>query len=138
MSLPRFEAGDVDPEAWPLLLDLDGNITEGTSNNVFIVTDGVIRTPGDTTILQGGSRNMVLDLANQLGIPVAQEELQPYDLYTSNEVFFSRTGPCILPVTKVDNRTVADGKPGDITQQLLAAWSETVGVNIVDQVMSMA
>ena len=80
----------------------------------------------------------MLDLATQLGIPVAQEDLQPYDLYTSNEVFFSRTGPCILPVTKVDNRKVADGKPGDITQQLLAAWSETVGVDIVDQVMSMA
>ena len=136
-ELAEIEAGDVDPEAWPLLLDLNGNITEGTSNNVFIVTDGVIRTPGDSTILQGGSRNMVLDLAKQLGIPVAQEELQPYDLYTSREVFFSRTGPCILPVTKVDNRTVADGKPGEITQQLLAAWSETVGVNIVDQVMSM-
>ena len=72
------------------------------------------------------------------GIPIAQEELQPYDLYTSNEVFFSRTGPCILPVTKVDNRTVADGKPGEITQQLLAAWGETVGVDIVDQVMSQA
>ena len=41
-------------------------------------------------------------------------------------------------MTRVDNRTVADGKPGEITQQLLAAWSETVGVNIVDQVMSMA
>ena len=137
-ELAEIEAADVDPEAWPLLTDLDGNITEGTSNNVFIVTDGVIRTPGDSTILQGGSRNMVLDLANQLGIPIAQEELQPYDLYTSNEVFFSRTGPCILPVTKVDNRTVADGKPGEITQQLLAAWGETVGVDIVDQVMSQA
>ena len=137
-ELAEIEAGDVDPEAWPLLLDLNGNITEGTSNNVFVVTDGVIRTPGDSTILQGGSRNMVLDLATQLGIPVAQEDLQPYDLYTSNEVFFSRTGPCILPVTKVDNRKVADGKPGEITQQLLAAWSETVGVDIVDQVMSMA
>ena len=137
-ELAEFEAADVDPEAWPLLTDLDGNITEGTSNNVFIVTDGVIRTPGDSTILQGGSRSMVLELANRLGIPFAQEELQPYDLYTSDEVFFSRTGPCILPVTKVDNRTVADGKPGEITQQLLAAWSETVGVNIIDQVMSQA
>ena len=137
-ELAEFEAADVDPDAWPLLTDLNGNITEGTSNNVFIVTNGTIRTPGDSAILQGGSRNMVLDLANQLGIPVTQEDLQPYDLYTSNEVFFSRTGPCILPVTKVDNRSVADGKPGEVTQQILAAWSETVGVNIVDQAMSRA
>jgi len=137
-ELAELEAADVDPDAWPLLTDLEGNITEGTSNNVFVVADGVIRTPGDSAILQGGSRNMVLDLARQLGIPIAQEDLQPYDLYTASEVFFSRTGPCILPVTRVDRRAVADGKPGEITQQLLAAWSETVGVDIVDQVMSMA
>ena len=137
-ELAEFEAADVDPDAWPILADLDGNITEGTSNNVFLVTNGVIRTPGDSTILQGGSRNMVFDLANQLNIPVVAEELQPYDLYTSDEVFFSRTGPCILPVTKVDNRQVADGKPGPITQQLLAAWSETVGVDIVDQATGLA
>lgn len=137
-ELAEFEAAEVDPDAWPLLTDLDGNITEGTSNNVFVVADGAIRTPGDSAILQGGSRNMVLDLARQLGIPIAQEDLQPYDLYTASEVFFSRTGPCILPVTRVDRRAIADGKPGEITQQLLAAWSETVGVDIVDQVMSMA
>ena len=81
---------------------------------------------------------MVFDLASQLNIPVVEEDLQPYDLYTSDEAFFSRTGPCILPVTKVDNRQVADGEPGPITQQLLAAWSETVGMDIVDQANSLA
>jgi len=137
-ALAEFEAADIDPDAWPILTDTDGNITEGTTNNVFLVTDGVIRTPGDRSILQGGSRNMVLDLAGQLNIPVSEEDLQPYDLYTSDEVFFSRTGPCLLPVTKVDNRQVSDGKPGPITQQLLAAWSEAVGMNIVDQADSLA
>ena len=116
-ALAELEAADVDPNAWPILSDADGNLTEGTSNNVFLVTNGVIRTPGDGTILQGGSRNMVFDLASQLNIPVVEEDLQPYDLYTSDEAFFSRTGPCILPVTKVDNRQVADGEPGPITQQ---------------------
>ncbi len=132
-ALAELEAADVDPEAWPILMDADGNLTEGTSNNVFLVTDGVIRTPTDRNILQGGSRNMVFDLARQMSIPVVEEDLQPYDLYTSDEAFFSRTGPCLLPVTKVDNRQVADGKPGPIVQQLLAAWSEAVGMDIVDQ-----
>ena len=137
-ALAEFEAADVDPDAWPILTDGEGNITEGTSNNVFLVTDGVIRTPGDRSILQGGSRNMVFDLARQLDIPVVEDDLQPYDLYTSDEVFFSRTGPCVLPVTKVDNREVADGAPGRVTQQLLAAWSEAVGVDIVGQAESLA
>ena len=137
-ALAEFEAADVDPDAWPILTDADGNLTEGTTNNVFLVTDGVIRTPTDRNVLQGGSRNMVFDLADQLDIPVVEEDLQPYDLYTSDEAFFARTGPCVLPVTKVDNRQVADGRPGPITQQLLAAWSETVGLDIVDQAISLA
>ena len=131
--MAELEAADVDPDAWPILMDTDGNLTEGTSNNVFLVTDGVIRTPTDRNILQGGSRNMIFDLARQMSIPVVEEDLQPYDLYTSDEAFFSRTGPCLLPVTKVDNRQVAGGKPGPIVQQLLAAWSEAVGMDIVDQ-----
>ena len=137
-NLAELEAADVDPDAWPILLDAGGNLTEGTSNNVFLVTNGVIRTPGDRNILQGGSRSIVLDLARQLDIPVMEEDLQPYDLYTADEAFFTRTGPCVLPVTRVDNRQVADGKPGPITQQLLAAWSEAVGVDIVGQAEALA
>lgn len=132
-NLAELEAADVDPEAWPILTDLNGNLTEGTGYNFFMVTDGVIRTPGDRSILQGISRGMVFDLARQLNIPVVEEDLQPYDLYTADEAFFSSTSPCVLPVTRVDRRQVGDGEPGPVTQQLLAAWSESVGVDIVGQ-----
>ena len=134
-NLAELEAADVDPDAWPILTDIQGNITEGTGYNVFLVADGVIRTAGDRSILQGVSRGMVFDLARQLNIPVAEEDLQPYDLYTADEAFFSATSPCVLPVTKVDRRPVGDGKPGPITQQLLAAWSEAAGMDIVDQAL---
>ena len=137
-NLAELEVADVDPDAWPLLMDSDGNLTEGTGYNVFMVTNGVLRTPGDRTVLQGGSRNMVIDLAHQLNIPVMEEDLQPYDLYTADEAFFCRTGPCILPVTQADRRQIADGKPGPVTQQLLAAWSEAVGVDIVGQAEHLA
>ena len=100
-----------------------------------MVTDGVIRTPGDRSILQGVSRGMVFDLARQLDLPIAEEDLQPYDMYTANEAFFSSTSPCVLPVTRVDRREVGNGKPGPITQQLLAAWSEAVGIDIVGQAL---
>ena len=134
-NIAELEAGDVDPEAWPLLTDAEGNLTEGPGYNALIVTDGVIRSPGDRSILQGVSKDMVFDLARQLDIPVVEEDLQPYDLYTADEAFFSSSSVCVLPVTKADNRPVADGKPGPISQQLLAAWSEAVGVDIVDQAL---
>ena len=132
-NLADLEAADVDPEAWPILTDTYGNLTEGTGYNVFLVTDGVIRTPGDRSILQGVSRGMVFDLAHQLDIPLVEEDLQPYDMYTADEVFFSGTSPCVLPVTKVDRRDIGEGRPGPIVQQLLSAWSESVGLDIVDQ-----
>jgi branched-chain amino acid aminotransferase len=132
-NLADLEAADVDPEAWPILTDLDGNLTEGTGYNVFMITDGVVRTPGDRSILQGVSRGMVFDLAKQLNLPVVEEDLQPYDLYTADEVFFSSTSPCVLPVTQVDKRQINDGKPGPLTRRLLSEWSETVGINIVEQ-----
>ncbi len=134
-NLADLEAGDVDPDAWPILTDTDGNLTEGTGYNVFLVTDGVIRTPGDRSILQGVSRGMVFDLARQLDIPLVEEDLQPYDMYTADEAFFSSTSPCVLPVTRVDKRQLGEGRPGPIVRQLVSAWSESVGLDIVDQAL---
>lgn len=136
--LADLEAADVDPNAFPLLLDMDGNLTESTGANFFVVTDGVLRTPGDRSILQGVSRMTVMDLAEQLAIPVAEEDLQPYDLYTADEVFLTSTPYNILPVGRVDNRTVSEDIPGPITNQLLAAWSELAGLDIVDQTAERA
>ena len=67
--LAELEARDVDPEGLPLLLDVEGNVTEGLGYNVFIVNDGVLKTPKDDNILQGVSRQVVFELAEGLGIP---------------------------------------------------------------------
>ncbi len=137
-NMAELEARDIDPEGWPIMTDSNGNITEGTAYNVFIVKDGVIRTAGDSSLLQGISRGAVVEVAERLGIPVVTEELQPYDLYTADEAFLTNTPICALPMTKVDNREIGDGKPGPITEQLLAAWSEMVGLDIVDQAEQMS
>ena len=55
------------------------------------------------------------------------------DMYTADEAFFSSTSPCVLPVTKVDKRQLGEGRPGPIVQELLSAWSESVGLDMVDQ-----
>jgi branched-chain amino acid aminotransferase len=132
-NLAELEASDVDPTGWPILTDSRGNLTEGVGYNLFIVAKDAIRTPGDRGVLQGVSRAMVFDLGRELGIPVIEEDLQPYDLYTADEAFFTSTSPCVLPVTRVDRRPIGAGKPGPMVARLLGAWSEIVGVDIVAQ-----
>lgn len=134
----ELEVADVDAEAQPILLDDAGNLSEGIGYNVFLVKDGVLKTPTDRSILQGISRGVLIELAHRLDIPFAEEDLQPYDLYTADEVFFSRTSPRIVPVSRVDNRSVGDECPGPVTRQLISAHSEMVGVDIVDQAMHFA
>jgi branched-chain amino acid aminotransferase len=137
-NLAELEAADVDPHGWPILTDSRGNLTEGIGYNLFLVGDGVIRTPGDRSVLQGVSRAMVIDLAKTLDIPLAEEDLQPYDLYTADEAFFSSTSPCVLPVTRVDHRRIGDGVPGPVVRRLLTAWGHAVGVDIVEQALQFA
>ena len=132
-ALAHLEAADVDPEAYPILTDARGYVTENIQANLWIVTAGVLRTPTDRNALQGDARRFVFELADAMGIEAGDEDLQPYDLYTADEVFFSNTAYCIMPVGRVDNRPIGAGAPGPITRQLQAAWSERVGMDIVDQ-----
>ena len=132
-ELAELEANDVEPGAFAILVDGEGNLTEGTFNSIFVVSGGALRTPPDDSILQSVSRETVMELAERLGIPCSEEEMQPYDLYTADEAFVAFTGPGVLPMTAADRRPIGDGAPGPVTSQLLAAWSEMVGVDIVDQ-----
>ena len=131
--LAELEATDVDPGSLPLLLDLDGNVSESTGANFFIVSDKRLLVPKTESTLQGVSRLTITELAKSLSIPVIETNIQPYDVYTADEAFICSTPYCILPVGKVDGRQIGDAVPGNITNQLLAAWSEKVGLDIVDQ-----
>lgn len=135
-ALAELEAADIDPDAYPVLLDLEGNISEGVSANFFIITSGILRTPNPGHILKGISRTTVLDLAKQMGIPATGEDLQPYDAYTADEAFLATTFFCILPVSRIDNRSIGAVSPGPITRRLLAAWSDLVGLDIAEQALS--
>ena len=131
--LAELEANDHSEAALPILLDIGGNVSEGIGYNVFIVKDGVLKTPMDRNILQGIARSVILDLADQLQLQYLKCDIQPYDVYTADEVFFTRTSPRIIPVSTVDGREIGDGQPGVTTQSLLAAHSELVEVDIVGQ-----
>ncbi len=135
LNLADLEARDVDEGSWPILLDAEGNVAEGSGSNVFIASGGALVTPGEGSILQGVTRAVVIELARGLGLKVRQEAIQPYDLYAADEVFLTSTPFCVLPVTRVDRRMVGDGRPGPVAGRLLAAFGELVGLDVAEQAM---
>jgi branched-subunit amino acid aminotransferase/4-amino-4-deoxychorismate lyase len=130
------EAQQIDPEASALLLDLDGSITETSTANVLIVMDGVIVTPSRTRVLPGISLAFVHELAAKLKIPFQERELQVADATQADEAFLSSTPYCLMPVTRLNNRRIADGQPGPIYRRLLDAWSLEVGLDIERQILT--
>ena len=135
-QLADLEVARTDPDAMPVLLDRDGNLTENTGGNFFIVKDGVVRTPTTRSVLEGVSRATVLELCAQLGIPHSEEVLQAYHATVADEAFVTSTPYSMLPVTRFNSRPVGNGRPGPVTARLLDAWSELVGVDIVDQALA--
>ena len=98
-----------------------------------MVSDGVIKTPRDRNILEGVTRKTVIGLAGKLGIPVVEEDVQLYDAYTADEAFITATSFSVLPISMMDSRPLDGDVPGPVVKQLIAAWSEMVGVDIADQ-----
>ena len=136
LVMAEIEAKQIDPAAYAVLLDIDGNLSENTGGNFFVVTDGVIRTAPARNVLAGISRQTVLELARDLDIPTAEETLTPYDAYNADEAFLTTTSYCALPVGKINGNPLRADTPGPVTKQILAAWSERAGMDIVDQAMS--
>jgi len=136
--LAKEYAQHVDADAFALLLDVDGFISEGTGANIFLVRDGVLLTPASRNILCGISRQTVIELAAKLGIPVREADLTLFDAYTADEAFWTTTSYCILPISSVDGRGIGQSYPGPCAGRLLDAWSELVGVDIVGQAREFA
>ena len=134
-TLAEMEVKLVDSQAQGILLDVDGNVAENKGGNFFIVSEGVLKTPPARNALAGVSRATVLELASELNIPTEVVDFQLYDIYTADEAFFTSTPYCIMPATRINGLPVGDGQVGGITRQLLAAWSERVGMDIVGQAM---
>ena len=107
--------------------------SENKGGNFFLVTNNRIRTPSTINCLDGISRQTIFLLAAQLGIPIEECQLLPYDVIIADEAFFTSTPYCIMPATKFNGIEIGDGKLGPITKKLLATWSEMVGVDIIEQ-----
>ncbi|MBP7069877.1 MAG: branched-chain-amino-acid transaminase [Methanothrix sp.] len=107
-----------------IILDSRGLVSEGSGDNIFVIKNGEISTPYTINNLKGITRDAVMELAEIRGNPIKEKELGLFDLYTADEVFVTGTAAEVAPVTKIDGRTIGDGKPGPITKELIAAFRE--------------
>ncbi|MEX0824730.1 MAG: branched-chain-amino-acid transaminase [Pirellulaceae bacterium] len=110
-----------------LMLNHKGEVAECTGDNIFIVRRGRLLTPPiDAGILEGITRNAVLELAQKAGIVTAEIPFTRHDIFISDECFLTGSAAEVVPVVKLDDRPLGTGKPGPITLQLMKAFSELV------------
>jgi len=108
-----------------LMLNKDGYVAECAGDNIFIFKDNTLLTPPSSAgILVGITRNVVMKLAAEMGVQVREELMTRYDLYIAEECFLTGTAAEIIPVVKIDGRTIGTGKPGKITLDLLKRYRD--------------
>ena len=109
-----------------LLLDPEGHVAEGSVENIFIVRNGQLITPPLTYILDGITRDSIIQLAAREGLVVREEFFSRDSVYVADEVFFVGTGAEVTPVVEVDDRKIGDGKPGTLTRRIQGIFFDTV------------
>ena len=108
-----------------VMLNEQGYVAECTGDNVFILRDGVLHTPQvNDGALDGITRRVILELADQLGIPKVERSLTRYDLFIADEFFLTGTAAEVIPVVSLDRRVIGDGTPGPLTRRFIAAFKE--------------
>lgn len=115
------DAGTVEA----LMLNHNGEVAECTGDNLFIVKHGVLKTPPpDAGILEGITRNAVMKLARDAGVPVRECVLTRHDIFTADECFLTGTAAEVIAVVSLDGRQIGDGRPGVITNNLLVRFRQ--------------
>ncbi len=109
-----------------IMLDISGNIAEGSGENIFMVKNGILKTPPLVSILEGITRNSIMEFAEDKKIKVREEFFSRDMLYCADEAFFTGTAAEVTPIREVDRRTVGNGKPGPVTKALQKAFFDTV------------
>lgn len=109
-----------------LLLDTEGYVSEGSGENIFIYRNGILKTTPLTSILEGITRDSVIQIANDLKIPVVEERFTRDEVYIADEVFLTGTAAEITPIKEVDGRIIGNGTPGAITRKIQKQFFDIV------------
>jgi branched-chain amino acid aminotransferase, group I len=109
-----------------LLLDVEGYVAEGSGENVFIVKKGKLYTPDLTSCLEGITRDTLITLAGEIGVPVIEKRITRDEVYCADEAFFTGTAAEVTPIAELDRRTVGAGRRGPITEKLQSLYFDCV------------
>ncbi len=109
-----------------MMLDTESYVAEASGENIFLVRDGLLKTPPLTSVLPGITRDSILTLAQDLGIPAKEDRFSRDELYLADEAFLTGTAAEVTPIREVDGRKIGKGKPGPITLKLQAAYFAVV------------
>ncbi len=106
-----------------LMLNHKGEVAECTGDNIFLIRKGRLLTPPqEAGILEGITRDVVMDLAREIGVAVLEVPLTKHDIYIADECFLTGSAAEVVPVVTVDCRTIGDGAPGPITRELMSRF----------------
>jgi branched-subunit amino acid aminotransferase/4-amino-4-deoxychorismate lyase len=133
--LAEREVKRGDPDAIPLLLDLDGNLTETPGANLLLYKNDTVFSPRSRAILGGVSRQTAREIARELGLGWVEKDLQIYDALNAEEAWLTSTPYCIAPCTRLNGAAIGNGQIGPAYKALLKAWSERVNCDIAAQIL---
>ena len=137
LILGDLEVAAQNPDALSVLLDRDGNLAEGKGSNIFLVSEGKLRTPRERFVLPGVSRQVTKELATGMGLEVEETDIDLFDAYNADEAFITSTSFCICPIRSINGRAMAEGGiPGPVTKKLISAYVDMVGFDWYAQYLS--
>ena len=109
-----------------LMLDIDGNVSEGSGENIFVIKDNVIYTPHLTSALPGITRDTIFTLAKSLGYEIIEKKLSCDEIYASDEAFFTGTAAEVTPIRDLDGNQIGQGTRGPVTEKLQSLYFDCV------------
>lgn len=140
LMLAEREVQAINKQLVQLQLDSDGHLCEGNGANVFIVNDGVVRTPRARTVLEGISREVAIELAGKLGYEFAEDDLDIFDIYVADEAFITSTSWAICGIRTINGRTIGESTPelphGPVTRAIMEAYKELVDFDFENQYLN--
>jgi branched-chain amino acid aminotransferase len=125
-SILAHREAETDGYDEALLLDVDGFVAEGSGENVFIIRNGKMYTPDLTSALEGITRDTLIQLAGEIGLPVVEKRITRDEVYSADEAFFTGTAAEVTPIRELDNRAIGNGDRGPVTARLQAMYFDCV------------
>lgn len=109
-----------------LILDIDNNVNEGSGENFFMIVDDTFYTPKDGTVLNGITRQTIMEIASDLNYKVEEKDISVEDVKSCDEAFFTGTAAEVTPIIQVDDKKINNGKPGKITKQIQTIYFDLI------------